>query len=176
MDPIVTCRHFEMNDSLKVHIREKMSRIEKYLSNINEVHVILAMEKRNYIAEVIVNVNKAKITAKEVNEDNMYTAIDLVVEKIERQARKYKDKHTSHKGHHIKAIHNIFENIEADEKPTSVKTESVFVKPMSKDDAISHIETGDNEFMVFENSDTGKVNVLYKRRDGYLGLIEPENR
>jgi len=77
----VTFRHLEPNDALKSYSEEKVLKIERYVPNLNEAHVILSLEKRRHIAEVIVNVNKGKITAKEVSEDNMYSAIDLVMDK-----------------------------------------------------------------------------------------------
>jgi putative sigma-54 modulation protein len=177
MELTVTFRHFEPNDALRNHAQEKVSRIEKHISNATEVHVILSLEKRTHIAEVIVNVNRAKITAKEVNADNMYTAIDLVMDKIERQVRKYKDKITSHKDQHRKARQNIFsfEGSEKIKQPNIVKTESVFIKTFTIDEAILHIESVNDDFLVFRNLETEKVNVLYRRRDGDLGLIESEN-
>ncbi len=178
MELTVTFRHIDTNDALRNHAKEKVSRIEKYNSNINEVHVILSLEKRRHIAEVIVNVNKGKITAKEVSEDNMYSAIDLVMDKIESQARKYKDKLTSHKDQHRKAKHNILsvESVSDNDKTDVVRTESVIVEVMTLDDAIEHIKLIDNEFLVFKNSATESVNILYKRRDGDLGLIEPDKQ
>jgi len=174
----VTFRHLEPNDALKSYSEEKVLKIERYVPNLNEAHVILSLEKRRNIAEVIVNVNKGKITAKEVSEDNMYSAIDLVMDKIESQARKYKDKLTSHKDHHRKAKHNILsvEGLSDSDKDSVVKTESVIVELMTLDDAVEHINLIDNEFLVFKNSATEKVNILYKRRDGDLGLIEPDKQ
>ncbi len=177
MDIAVTFRHLEPNDALREYAQEKISRIEKYSSTISEAHAILSIEKRSHIAEVIVNVNKAQITAKEISEDNMCSAIDLVMDKIERQVKKHKDKLTSHKELHRKARHNVFAGAAADsyERPSIVKTESVFIEAMSPDDAIKHISEKEDDFFVFRNSDTEKVSVLYRRRDGDLGLIEPEN-
>lgn len=177
MELTVTFRHLDPNDNLRNYAREKVSRIEKYLSTITEVHVILSLEKRSYIAEVIVNVNRAKIAAKEASEENMYAAIDLVVDKIERQTKKYKDKLTSHKDQHRKAHHKIFssEDFEAAQRASVIKMESVSIRQMHIEEAISQIESISDEFLVFRNVETSKVNVLYKRRDGDLGLIEPED-
>jgi len=177
MELTVTFRHFDSNDALKNYAKEKVLRIQKYFSTITEAHVILSLEKRSNIAEVIVHVNRAKIAAKEVNEDNMYTAVDLVMDKIERQVSKYKDKITSHKDLHRKARHNVFSSEEfAETKQTNVvKTESVSIQIMTVDEAIQEIGTVDDDFLVFKNSESEKVNVLYKRRDGDFGLIEPEN-
>jgi putative sigma-54 modulation protein len=172
----VTFRHFEPNDALKSYSEEKVQKIERYVSNMNEANVILSLEKRRHIAEVIVYVNKGKITAKEVSEDNMYSAIDLVMDKIERQVRKYKNKLTSHKDQHRKAKHNILslEGMSANDKADVVKTERVIVEMRSLDDAIKYINLIENEFLVFKNLDTERINILYKRRDGDLGLIEPD--
>ncbi len=175
MDITVTFRHFEPNDALKNYVKEKTGRIEKYFSSINEAHVILAVEKRSHIAEVVVNVNRAKITAKDSSEDNMYSAIDMVMEKIEKQVKKHKDKVTDHKAVQIKARHNIFGVPEENKEPAIIKTESVYIRAMSIDDAIIQIELIDDDFLVFKNAKTDKVNVLYRRREGALGLIEPEN-
>lgn len=174
----VTFRHLEPNDALKSYSEEKVLKIERYVPTLNEAHVILSLEKRRHIAEVIVNVNKGKITAKEVSEDNMYSAIDLVMDKIESQARKYKDKLTSHKDQHRKAKHNILsvDGLGDSDKGSVVKTESVIVELMTLDEAVELVNLIDNEFLVFKNSSTEKVNILYKRRDGDLGLIEPDKK
>jgi putative sigma-54 modulation protein len=174
----VTFRHLEPNEALKSYSEEKVLKIERYVPNLNEAQVILSLEKRRHIAEVIINVNKGKITAKEVSEDNMYSAIDLVMDKIESQARKYKDKLTSHKDQHRKAKHNILsvESVSDNDETDVVRTESVIVEVMTLDDAIEHIKLIDNEFLVFKNSATESVNILYKRRDGDLGLIEPDKQ
>ncbi len=177
MEITVTFRHLESNDALKNYAIEKVSKIEKYVSNLNEIHVILTVEKRNNIAEVVVNVNRAQIAAKESAEENMYAAIDMVMDKIETQARRYKDKLTSHKDHNRKARHNIFsaEILEQEQERKIVKTESVSIKHMTVDEAMVEIESIDDDFIVFKNGTTEKVNVLYRRRDGDFGLVEPEN-
>jgi putative sigma-54 modulation protein len=178
MEIIVTFRHLEPNDALRDYAREKVSRIEKYVSAIKDVHVVLSIEKRSFIAEVLVFVNRAKIAAREVNEDNMYTAIDLVMDKIERQVKKYKDKLTSHKDAGRQARHNVYAAMAAEEaaaQPSIVRTESIRIEAMGLGDALRQIEQGDDDFYVFKNTDNDKVSVLYRRRDGDFGLIEPDN-
>ncbi len=177
MEIIVTFRHLEPNEALKQYVHDKVSRIEKYLTTVTEVSVILILEKRSNIAEVIVNVNRAQITARETNEDNMYTAIDLVMDKIERQAKKYKDKLTSHKDQHRRALHNIFspEDFTGLNNRPMIKSETIAIKSMSADDAVHELGASADDFYVFKNTDTDKVNVMYRRRNGDFGLIEPEN-
>ena len=177
METTVTFRHLEPNESLKRHVHEKVSRIEKFLNKATDVSVILTLEKRSNIAEIIVNVNKAQITAKATNEDNMYTAIDLVMDKIESQTKKYKDKLTSHKYHHRSARHNIFSPEDFTEVRDSslIKSESISIKSMRADEAVLELGASDDDFYVFKNTETDKVNVMYRRRNGDFGLIEPEN-
>jgi putative sigma-54 modulation protein len=177
MEMTVTFRHLEPSDALKDYALDKVSRIEKYLSNITEVHIILSHEKRANTAEVVVHANRAKITAKETHADNMYASIDLVADKIERQVKKHKDKITSHK-EHKKALHNIFsaDQLTTSQEQSIVKSESVTIRAMSVDSALVQIGQNDDEFFVFKNIDTNNVNVLYRRRDGDFGLIEPENK
>ncbi|MCX8044299.1 MAG: ribosome-associated translation inhibitor RaiA [Desulfobacterota bacterium] len=175
MDIIVTFRHIQPNDALRSYAEEKASRIGKYVNNVREIHVILTLEKRSYVAEVIVHVNRAKITAKEATEDNMYASIDLVMDKIERQIKKYKDKMTDHKEHSRKALHNVFAVTETGNKSerTVVRTETVSIATMTVDNALRHLGEQEEDFFVFKNQDTDQVNVLYRRRDGGIGLIEP---
>jgi len=127
MEITVTFRHLEPNNALRQHVHEKAARIEKYLHKVTEVSVTLTLEKRSNIAEIIVNVNRTQITAKGTNKDNMYTAIDLMMDKVERQTKKYKDKLTSHKDLHHHAQHDIFspENFTGMKDNTSIKSESI---------------------------------------------------
>jgi len=177
MEITVTFRHLEPNEALKQYVHEKVSRIEKYLTRVTEVTVILSLEKRSNIAEVIVNVNRAQITAKETNEDNMYTAIDLVMDKIERQTKKYKDKITSHKDQHRHVRHNIFspEDFTGLQNDAMIKSETITIKSMSANEAVLELGASEDDFYVFKNTETHKVNVMYRRRNGDFGLIEPEN-
>ncbi len=177
MEITVTFRHVPPNDALRSYAEEKASRIAKFASTVTEIHVVLAQEKRSYVAEVIVHVNRAKITAKESTEDNMYASIDLVMDKIERQVKKYKDKLTSHKEQHRRALHNVYAAAAAvaESGRSAIRTETVTIQTMSVDAALRHLSTNDDDYFVFRNLDTDKVNVLYRRRDGDFGLIEPEN-
>lgn len=176
MEMTVTFRHLDPSDALRNYAMEKVSRIEKYLSNITEVHIILTHEKLSNTAEVIVHANRSKITAREKDKDNMYASIDLMADKLERQVKKMKDKITSHKEHR-KALHNIFSSEQASgtRNQSIVRTESIAIESMSLDNALAQIEKNNDEFYVFKNSETSNVNVLYRRRDGGFGLIAPEN-
>jgi putative sigma-54 modulation protein len=107
----------------------------------------------------------------------MYTAIDLMMDKIERQTKKYKDKLTSHKDLHHRARNTIFspEEFTGMKDNTSIKSESIVIQSMSADEAVLELGASDDDFYVFKNTETNKVNVMYRRQNGDFGLIEPEN-
>ena len=148
-----------------------------------EAHVILDVEKHRHFAEVILHCNN-HITIEASHEcDDLYASIDGVVGKIAQQMRKYKSKilrnHRPRRGSvkHLEetvlsAIDETFAEIEEAE-PEVIKTERYPVKPMFVDEAVLQIEMSDRQFVVFLNAKTEKINVLYRRKDGGYGLIEP---
>jgi putative sigma-54 modulation protein len=176
MDISVTFRHLESTDALRDYAREKVSRIKKYVGTPADVAVVLSLEKHRHQAEITLNTNGITVNAKDVTED-MYAAIDLAVDKLERQVKKHKEKIKDHKPGERTARYNIVSSEPAlpAQGERIIKTESIFIKPMSVDEAIMQIDVMNNDFLVFTNAQTQKVNVLYRRRDGNLGLIEPEN-
>jgi len=179
MEITVTFRHLESTDALRDYAREKVSRIKKYVGTPADAAVVLSLEKRRHTAEITLNIDGININAKEVTED-MYSSIDLAVDKLERQVKKHKEKIKDHKPgaqRERTARYNIL-SAQADEQARRgriIKTESVFIKPMSIDEAIMQIDVMNSDFMIFTNAETQKVTVIYRRRDGNLGLIEPEN-
>jgi len=112
----------------------------------------------------------------------MYSAIDKVIDKIEKQVRKHKERIKNHKvtntAKPLSAKLNIlsYEDIERANEPTLINTENYFIKPMSIDEAVMQIDLLDNDFMVFTNSTSKNINVLYKRKDGNYGLIDTGQR
>ena len=180
MEITVTFRHLESTDALRDYAREKVSRIKKYVGTPAEAAVILSLEKRRHQTEITLTTDGITINAKEVTED-MYSSIDLAVDKLERQAKKHKEKIKDHKPGAAQkdrtARYNILSSQSEEQalRGRIIKTESVFIKPMSIDEAIMQIDVMNSDFMVFTNAETQKVNVIYRRRDGNLGLIEPEN-
>lgn len=179
MEITVTFRHLESTDALRDYAQEKVSRIKKYVGTPAEVAVVLSLEKRRHTAEITLNTDGITINAKEVTED-MYSSIDLAVDKLERQVKKHKEKIKDHKPgaqRERTARYNILSS-QPDEQTVRgriIKTESVFIKPMSIDEAIMQIDVMNSDFMIFTNAETQKVTVIYRRRDGNLGLIEPEH-
>jgi len=178
-DVFVTFRHLEATPALKAYAEEKAAKINKYFGGLNEVNVVLSLEKHRYTAEITLKAGRTTVNAREETND-MYSAIDLVVDKINRQIKKYKDKMKDHKAspaeRKIAGRDNIVSSssIGDDKRPAIIKTEQVPAKPMSLEEAIMQLGVAQNDFLVFINDETGKISVIYHRKDGDLGLIEPE--
>lgn len=181
MQVTVTGRNIEMTDALKKYAEEKVQKVKKFLNTTIDAHVILAVEKFRQKAEVTINANGVKIHGEEVTED-MYSSIDKVMDKIDRQVRKHKEriwalKNKQHeKDVNIKMDIISRESIEdvGDTPHQIIKTRSFAYKPMSVDEAAMQMDLLGYGFLVFRNSNNGKINVLYKRKDDNYGLIEPE--
>ena len=169
MNIIITGRHLELTNNLKNYAEEKIQKFKKYLNNITEAAVTLSVEKYRHKAEAILRVNGFLIQAESITGE-MYSSIDEVVEKLERQVKKYKEKQVSHrKGEEKTAITAATEML----SPAIIKKKSFDIKPMTPEEAVMQIELLDKNFFVFTNASSGDINVLYKRKDGNFGLIEP---
>lgn len=169
MNIIITGRHLELTDNLKEYAEEKIKKFEKYLTNISGIAVTLSVEKYRHKAEVLLKVNGVMIQAESITGE-MYSSIDEVVEKLDRQIKKYKEKLVSHrKGEDREQV-----PLKSQEPPPSIiKKKSFNIKPMSPEEAAMQMELLDKNFFIFTNASSGSINVLYKRTDGNLGLIEP---
>lgn len=179
MQASVTFRHMEPSDALKSYVYDRTSRLTKYIDRPLEAQVTLKVEKFRQIAEVVINTNGIRIAGQESHED-MYAAIDLVMDKIERQVKKYKDKIRQHKpvqGRELKWRRDIYqqESFEDDREPVVVRTENYFVKPMSVEEAAMQMDLGHQGFLVFNNASSQSINVIYRRKDGNYGLIVPQS-
>jgi putative sigma-54 modulation protein len=165
-------RHIEVTEALKQYATEKFGRLGKYLpKGIQAVVTLSVVKKVHHLAEAVIKSNGLLIQASEETED-MYSAIDLLVEKIERRAQKYKEKLVDHKHQAGKAM--AAEPIAAEEHiPQIIKIKRFDLKPMSPEEAVMQMELLDKEFFVFTNADSGSINVIYRRKDGNAGLIEP---
>jgi putative sigma-54 modulation protein len=172
-------KNVEVSDSLKTYAQEKLGKLEKHLNDAARLELELAVEKNpsiseNQIAEGTIWTKGPVLRARETSAD-MRASIDLLVEKLERQARRYRDKRRRGPGrfpgnHEPEAIPVVPD----EESPVIVKTKQFAVKPMSPEEAVLQLELIGHDFFVFQNGDTNDVNVVYRRRDGDYGLIEPQ--
>ena len=171
-------KHIEVTNAMRNYIEKRLNKIERHFDHILEVIVTLSVEKNRQIVEATLQASRALIRAEEETDD-MYASIDKVADKLERQIQRYKEKYFQ-KSHHCtekKGLANKeanAEDSESDKIAKIVKTKRFAIKPMSVEEAAMQMDLLEHNFFVFANDNTNKVNVLYKRKDGNFGLIEPE--
>lgn len=171
-------KHIEVTNAMRNYVEKRLNKIERHFDHILEVIVTLSVEKNRQIVEVTLQASRALIRAEEETDD-MYASMDKVADKLERQIQKYKDKYLkkSHPGTERKGLDKEgvdVEDSESNEIAKIVKTKRFAIKPMSVEEAAMQMDLLGHNFFVFANDNTNKVNVLYKRKDGNFGLIEPE--
>ncbi|MCC6764413.1 MAG: ribosome-associated translation inhibitor RaiA [Deltaproteobacteria bacterium] len=192
----VTFRHMEATDALREHAEKRVRRVAKYVHRPIDAHVILSVVKRRHIAEVILKADRTTMTAKEETGD-LYSAIDLAGDKLEHRARKHTEKISDHKrpprsrraqiavrdvppASPVRDVPGLRMHVlRADsfgrrKGPEVAHTRRLPVKPMSVEEAVMQMDLMSNEFLVFRNAATERLSVVYRRKDGDYGLIEPE--
>lgn len=174
MQVTVIGRHIEVTDALKQYATEKFTRLEKYLPKTIQAIITLSVVKRvHHMADAVIKSNGILIQASEETEE-MYSAIDLLVEKIERRVRRYKEKLVDHKHQTGKAESAPAAPLSPEDRiPQIIKTKRFDLKPMLPEEAVMQMELLDKDFFIFSNAGSGLVNVIYRRKDGNVGLIEP---
>lgn len=175
MQVIVNGRHIDVTDALRNYAESKVKKIEKYLPDTTEAVVTLSVQKYRHNAEILIKVNGLLIQAEDETGE-MYSAIDKVMDKIERQVKRYKEKLLNrHKDSESIKTTSKIKSGEAEDKdiPKIIKTKRFEIKPMLPDEAVMQMELLHKDFFVFTNAGDNKVNVIYRRRDGNIGLIEP---
>ncbi len=170
MNIIVNGRHLEITPALKNYAEEKISKFEKYITNITEAVVTLSVEKYRHKAEVLIKVNGYLIQAEGVTGE-IYSSIDEVVEKLEKQIKKYKGKLHSYRKIDKRSMENLTDK--PSEKGRIIKYKRFDMKPMNPEEAVDQMEMLDKDFFVFINEKTSSINLVYRRKDGNYGLIEP---
>jgi putative sigma-54 modulation protein len=178
MKIIITSRHESLTEGLRTHIEDKIRRVEKYLGKIREAHVILNFERHYHLCEINLY-GKSLHLASTGSSQDMYRSIDEALDKLERQVLKVKDKRVERhrEGKLAKArsiVHHVMTPAEDGEGPIVVQSRKYAVKPMNTEEAALQLAASRDEFLVFSNAETGKTNVVYKRKNGRIGLIEPE--
>jgi putative sigma-54 modulation protein len=169
----VNGRHLEITPAIKNYSEEKISKFEKYLPEGAEAIVTLSIEKYRHKAEVLLKTNGVLIQAESITGE-IYSAIDEVSEKLDRQVKKYKEKHSSYrKGGATRTPETHGKAPAAQESGRIIKNKRHELKPMSPEEAAMQMELLDKDFFVFINDKSSQVNVIYQRKDGNFGLIEP---
>ncbi len=172
----VTFRQLEPSDALKNYVTDRLGKFKRYLDGPVEAHVVLGLEKFRHLADVTIDNNGRIIKGREENTD-MYAAIDLVMDKIDMQLKKFRDKQRGAKGDRT-ARSAAAVGAEAEEAPSrpALRRKQVEVRPLQVDDAVDLIQNSGDDLLVFTNVVNGGLNIIYRRQDGNLVLVEPDLR
>jgi putative sigma-54 modulation protein len=175
MQTSVSFKNLDPSDHLKAYVSEKLNRFDKLLDNPAEAGVVLAVEKHRHIAEVNITGDRLSINGKEETGD-MYSAIDMVLDKLEMQIKRSKQKIRERRAGAKGQTRTIREDSGSEEeRAREVKVESIEYKPMDVDEAVLQMDLGEQSFLVFTNARSSEINVLYRRKDGHYGLIQPRS-
>ncbi|MGI6574688.1 MAG: ribosome hibernation-promoting factor, HPF/YfiA family [bacterium] len=170
---VVKGKNIAVTPALHEYVEKKLGKLSRYFGNIIEATATLTVEKERHIMEVTVPLNGGMILRAEEETHDMYASVDLAVEKLERQIEKYKTRIARKmKDGSLKDLAPAPER-EYEEEPKIVRTKRFAMKPMPVDEAVLQMNLLGHDFFVFSNAETDEVNVVYRRRDGNYGLIEP---
>ncbi|WP_054693906.1 ribosome hibernation-promoting factor, HPF/YfiA family [Syntrophomonas palmitatica] len=172
-------RNIDVTDALRDYTTKRLSKLEKYIDEMKDVLVTLSVEGEKHKVEVTIPLNGVILRGEESSQD-MYSSIDLVEEKLEKQIEKHKTKlYKQHRGAGLKKA--LQEEIKQElakndkvEKFKVLRTKRFALKPMDVEEAIMQMNLLGHNFFVFFEADSEEVNVVYRRNDGNYGLIEPE--
>lgn len=177
MQTSVTFKNLDPSDPLRSYVQDKLDRFDRLLDNPAEASVVLSVEKFRHTAEININGDRLTIYGKEETND-MYSAIDMVLDKLEKQIKKNKQKvrerRTSAKGK-SKNLPEAGVSAPDEETAVEVKVKNIDYKPMHVEEAILQMDLLKDNFLVFTNARSDQINVLYRRKDGHYGLIQPSN-
>ncbi len=177
----VTFRHMEGSDALKEHARDKLEKIKKYFPDPIMAHVVLSTERGyQHCADVNIQLHNGLIIKGRESTEDMYSSIDLVMQKIERQVSRYKEKIRGHKARADLSTIPVAVSVLTEEEPTPgqaprssvLHTEHIPARSLTVDEALMQLNLAGGAFLVFRNSQSSHVNVVYRRDDGNYGLIE----
>lgn len=174
----ITGRHIEVTEPLRKFATDRLERLRGIIDEILEVHFIITVEKhQRHIAEVNIKTRRDFYHGEEVSTD-MYTSIAAVLDKVEKQILKHKERQVTRKRRNNGIVTTAsvleVEEVLGQGLPRIIRTHEVAAKPMSVDDAALEVGDSGREFLVFRNAETERLNVVYKRKDGNIGWIEPE--
>jgi len=176
MQTTVTFKNIEPSETLKNYAADKLDRFDKYLDNPAEANVVLSVEKFRHISEISISGDRLIINAKEETND-MYSAIDMALDKLEIQIKRNKEKSRDKRGAKALARARRAESAsrEDEERIPEIKIKNIEFKPMGVEEAALQMDLINDSFLVFTNARTNRVNVMYRRKDGDYGLIQPNS-
>ena len=169
-------KNLEVSDSIRAYAERKLAKLDPQLHELTQVELELAVERNpsiaaNQVAEATIYTKGPVLRARESSSD-MKASIDLLTEKLLRQVKHYRDKRSRRNGRPHAAPEGGIDVTNLD--PQIVKTKQFVMEPMHAEEAVLQLELVGHDFFVFQNADTNSVNVVYRRRNGGYGLIEPQ--
>lgn len=170
---IIVGRNLEVTPGLRSAVEDKIGKLAKYFNPDTEVHVTLSVEKERQKIEVTIPV-KGNIIRSEQSSTDMYVSIDLVEEVIERQLRKYKNKLIARQQGGGNFQKEFLEKDSEDQEVKIIRTKKFDIKPMYPEDACVQMELLGHAFFAFVNAETDEINVVYRRKGGTYGILEPD--
>jgi putative sigma-54 modulation protein len=190
MDLKIHARNVDVTPRLQEHVEKKVSKLDRYLPNIREVRVDLAIERRRqgldqYIAQLtLFNTRGVILRAEEKKQSDIYASLDVALDKMYRQIERYKGRRRRRGGGRYSEIDADLaaaepvplDDIEpeVEEKTVIVRRKRVPLMPMTEEEAIEQMEMLGHDFFIFYNADEGRIGVLYRREDGNYGVLDPE--
>lgn len=173
MEILIRGTKLEVTDSMKGYVQEKLSKLDKYFVD-QKLKATVLVKVHDYLQKIEVTIPlKTLILRAEDEQEDFYAAVDLVINKLERQIRKNKAKLQKRDRAKTKEL-NLDDVIPIEENNEVVKHKKVDIKPMNREEAILQMDLLGHDFYVYKDSDTNSVNVVYKRKEGGYGIIESE--
>jgi putative sigma-54 modulation protein len=171
-------KNLEVPPAIKEYAESKLAKLDRHLHENAQVEVELSMERNPsiaeaHVAEATVWTKGPVVRARESSSD-MKASIDLLVGKLERQVKRAREKRRRNPIRLRRSAPSEVQLTEPSEEPRIVRVKQFALKPMPPEEALLQLELLGHDFFVFQNADSGEVNVLYRRRDGNYGLIEPQ--
>lgn len=176
MNIIIRGSKLEITEAMESYAKEKLSRLEKYLENSEEVKATILAKIHGHLHTVEVTIPlKNFILRAEESQSDFYASIDTVIDKLERQIRKNKTRISSKKNREVKDfVYDNIENIEEIKEEKIVKRKKIEVKPMNEEEAILQMELLGHEFYLYKDVESNQPSLIYRRKDGNYGIIESE--
>jgi putative sigma-54 modulation protein len=170
-------KNLDVSDSIRSYAEDKLRKLERQLADPTQIELELSIERNpsisaNHVAEATIWTKGPTLRAREASAD-MRASIDQLVDKLERQVQRYRQKRRRRTARD-NGMNLAGPPAGEEREPVIVKTKQFAVKPMGPEEAVLQLELVGHDFFVFENAETGEVNVVYRRRDGDYGLIEPQ--
>lgn len=176
MDIMIRGSKLEITEAMEAYAKEKLSKLEKYLDETDKAKATVLVKVRDYLNKVEVTIPlKSLILRAEVSDEDYYAAVDLVIDKLERQIRKNKTRIASNKKKELRDFaYNYIEELDdvEQEEEKVVKRKKIDLKPMSEEEAILQMELLGHSFYLYKDAETNNPTVVYRRKDGDYGVIE----